>query len=71
MHPHLAPTLAAEADPTVLATICGLLARDVRDARNADDLLRRLARKGYGIEDGYLVTAPHGKRVCPIAYISG
>jgi len=61
------PNLAPEADPIIIASISGLLANDIREARSAEDLERRLSRKGYRMTKGYLATAPHGKLICPLA----
>ena len=64
-----APSLAPEADPTIIASITGLLAHDIRAANDAEDLERRLSRKGYCLTKGYLATAPHGKLICPLAQL--
>ena len=70
----VSPTLAPEADPMVIASITGLLARDFRESRNVQDLERRLSQKGYVMQAGYLATAPHGKLICPLTqlgFVSG
>ncbi len=38
-------------------------------AKPGQDLRQRLGFFGYDMRDGFLVTAPHGKKVCPISAI--
>ena len=62
-------TLEPEADVTVVAALSRILGPAFRRALNSRDLAQRLAKKGFGIHKGYLVTAPQGKLVCPISQI--
>lgn len=57
-------------DPFLLSQIRQLIAQDLRAARDAEDLLRRLAAKGYGLRDSdlgpMLTTLPHGRDIGPL-----
>jgi hypothetical protein len=57
-------------DPFLLAQIRHLIAQDLRAARSDEDLTRRLAAKGYGLqstETGLrLTTLPHGVDIGPL-----
>lgn len=66
MPPH-APSLAPAVDPTVLASLSGLLASDFRNSRSAADLERRLSNKGFIVRGRNLLTAPHGKMICSLS----
>lgn len=57
------------ANATVLAAISNLLRPEIREARGSSDLQHRLTVYGFAVDEGYLVTLPHRKVVCPLSAI--
>ena len=57
-------------DPFLLSQIRQLIAQDLRAARSGEDLARRLAAKGFGVQDTdhgpVLTTLPHGVDIGPL-----
>ncbi|MEM6307762.1 MAG: hypothetical protein AAF701_07240 [Pseudomonadota bacterium] len=62
-------SLASEADAFVIAKIRQLLSLELRSATGSTDLRNRLSNLGYDVQSGYLVTAPQGKKVCPMSVL--
>ncbi|MFN3294778.1 MAG: hypothetical protein ACK414_15225 [Gemmobacter sp.] len=62
--------MPAHPDPFLLAQIRQLIAQDLRAASSHDDLMRRLAAKGFGLRDSddgpMLTTLPHGRDIGPL-----
>ncbi len=62
-------SMKAELDPVALVHVQRLLRPIFAKTPVRRDLRQRLSFFGYDVQDEFLVTAPQGKRVCPISAI--
>jgi len=62
-------SLKSELDPVALVHVQRMLRPIFAKTARRTDLRQRLGFFGYDLQDGFLVTAPHGKQVCPISAI--